>query len=110
MAQGNTYVCWLEEITAKDVARVGGKNASLGTALTDLQQGKKSLERVGKALRQLFRKARFSDEITAAIRRAYRDLSLRYGSETHGYRMGQGWRDRRALYGTGACGDGPFPP
>jgi pyruvate, water dikinase len=114
-----TYVRWFEELSARDVALVGGKNASLGemiralraegicvpdgfattseaydafleangltpkiqAALEDLRQGRKSLEQVGRTLRRLFQRAQFPDDIAAAVRQAYRELSQRYRTE-----------------------------
>jgi len=37
MAQDNPYACWLEDISSEDVARVGGKNASLGEMIRALK-------------------------------------------------------------------------
>jgi pyruvate,water dikinase len=37
MAKKKTYVCWLETLGADDVARVGGKNASLGEMIQALK-------------------------------------------------------------------------
>jgi pyruvate,water dikinase len=117
MAKKTSYIRWFANLGSGDVARVGGKNASLGemiralrhegirvpdgfatTAdaywaflaandlmpkirahLEDLRRGKASLARVGKAIRSLFQRARFSEEIAAAICHAYRELSQRYG-------------------------------
>jgi pyruvate, water dikinase len=37
MAQPTTYIRWFEELSAKDVAQVGGKNASLGEMIRTLK-------------------------------------------------------------------------
>ncbi|MES1240020.1 MAG: phosphoenolpyruvate synthase [Acidobacteriota bacterium] len=112
-------VLWFEDLSASDVLRVGGKNASLGemiralsgqgirvpagfattaeafrelVAANDLagrieleiaawRSGARTLERAGRAIRQLFLKARLPESLTAAILDAYRELSRRYGME-----------------------------
>ena len=43
--------------------------------------GNKSLETAGKAIRTLFRRAKFPEEIATEIRQAYHDLSRRYNTE-----------------------------
>ncbi len=106
----NPYTALLEDLTNDDVARVGGKNASLGEMIRELkQQGVRvpggfattaaayrqmvevndlepaireqmdrlhrdpdSLAEVGKAVRRMFRKAQFPDDIENAVREAYR--------------------------------------
>jgi pyruvate,water dikinase len=50
-------------------------------ALQDLRQGRKSLEQAGRTLRRFFQRAQFPDDIAAAVRQAYRELSRRYRSE-----------------------------
>jgi pyruvate,water dikinase len=56
--------------------------ARIQTQLDELQSGDNpSLEKVGKAIRKLFRRATFPEAIAAEIRQAYHDLSRRYQSE-----------------------------
>src|SRR5919106_1695113 len=119
MTKTKSYIGWFDTLGSHDVARVGGKNASLGemiralkdegirvpdgfatTAeayrafleaneltpkirahLKDLQRDTTSLPRVGKLIRRLFQRARFSEEMAAAICQAYRTLSQRYGTD-----------------------------
>jgi pyruvate,water dikinase len=120
MATQQTVVVWFEDLGSDEVARVGGKNASLGemistlkdegvrvpdgfattadayrtfleanglteriqTHLDKLQNGdNQSLDKVGKAIRKLFRRATFPEEIATEICQAYNDLSRRYQSE-----------------------------
>jgi len=119
MSKKNSYVLSFEEIGAKDVPEVGGKNASLGemidnlksegvrvptgfatTAdgywefleanglpekierrLKDMNQGEKSLEQTGKAIRRLFVRAVFPEGVSLAARNAYQRLCERYGVE-----------------------------
>jgi len=116
MAKTKTYIRWFDDLSAQDVALVGGKNASLGemicslktegihvpagfaitaaayreflranelspkiqALLEDLEQGAKSLEQAGRALRRLIQRARFPKAIASVIRQAYRDLSQHY--------------------------------
>ncbi|MGB3786686.1 MAG: phosphoenolpyruvate synthase [Phormidesmis sp.] len=116
---GPERIAWLESVTNQDVARVGGKNASLGelisqltqagirvpggfaitadayrefveanlltpqiqAQLADWERGTQSLEVTGKAIRRLIRRAPFPPELTSAIKRAYRELSQRHGSD-----------------------------
>ncbi|MCK9275426.1 MAG: phosphoenolpyruvate synthase [Syntrophales bacterium] len=120
MAKSNVYCLPFEEIHSGDVAKVGGKNASLGemigklkekgvqvpdgfatTAdayweflrsndisakieglLADLGNERKSLEQVGKAIRDLFHKSEFPEEISRAVKDAYKALSGKYGRDT----------------------------
>lgn len=49
--------------------------------LTDLQNGDRPLEEIGKAVRQALYDSTFPDEITNAIRKAYRDLSRHYQTD-----------------------------
>jgi pyruvate,water dikinase len=50
--------------------------------LDELHDGdNKSLEKVGKAIRKLFRRTRFPEEIATEIRQAYRELSQRYATD-----------------------------
>src|SRR5919198_433269 len=108
MAPPTSYVRWFDELRAEDVAQVGGKNASLGemicalkhegirvpdgfatTAaayrtfleanLGEFRRERTALEYAGKALRKLVRQAALPDDLMVAIRRAYRELSERYG-------------------------------
>ncbi|MBE0425716.1 MAG: phosphoenolpyruvate synthase [Nitrospirae bacterium] len=46
--------------------------------LNDIKKRKKSLEKAGKSIRQLFLNSEFSEEITNAISDAYRELCKRY--------------------------------
>jgi len=41
----------------------------------------RALEKIGKAIRTLFRRAKFPEEIATEIRQAYHDLSRRYNTE-----------------------------
>lgn len=106
------FVTWLENLSGKDVSSVGGKNASLGEMIRELnEQGIRvpggfattaaayrefiatndlegeireqvdrlhedpdSLPEVGEAIRRLFRKASYPEEIEQAIRGAYGEL------------------------------------
>ncbi|MFO8089886.1 MAG: phosphoenolpyruvate synthase [Desulfatiglandaceae bacterium] len=119
MAKDNDYVAWFENITSADVAKVGGKNASLGEMIRSLKKekirvpdgfattakayrefldandlsirikeqlelwknGEKTLEKVGKSIRKLFKKSRFPEAIAEKIREAYKELSHGYNSE-----------------------------
>jgi len=119
MGKDSLYILSFEEIGAEDVAKVGGKNASLGemighlkeegvrvpdgfalTAraywefleagdlaekikrhLAELSQGKKSLDKTGKAVRRLFKRSAFPEGITVAIGNAYKRLWEKYKSE-----------------------------
>lgn len=58
--------------------RLTGEIQSL---LEDLQKGEKQLAQVGKAIRRLFRKPAFPEEISQAICEAYRSLSERSGKQ-----------------------------
>ncbi|MEJ2025561.1 MAG: PEP/pyruvate-binding domain-containing protein, partial [Deltaproteobacteria bacterium] len=49
--------------------------------LKDFNQGDKSLEQTGKAIRRLFGKAAFPEGISLAVRNAYQKLCERYGVE-----------------------------
>lgn len=44
-------------------------------------EGKQSLEKTGKAIRHLFRKASFPEDVSSAIAQAYRELGERYNME-----------------------------
>ncbi|MBD3345159.1 MAG: phosphoenolpyruvate synthase [Chitinivibrionales bacterium] len=46
--------------------------------INDLKKGDKSLEKVGKSIRQLFLKSHFPDDISQEIRDSYNELSKRY--------------------------------
>ncbi|MDT8271749.1 MAG: phosphoenolpyruvate synthase [Desulfomonilia bacterium] len=119
MKQTATYIRWFEDLTSKDVASVGGKNASLGdmirtlksrgirvpsgfattadayreyleysgiekdirSLLDDFSKGKKSLEKIGKSIRTLFRTHDFPPQLTEEIRDAYQRLSERYKAD-----------------------------
>jgi pyruvate, water dikinase len=110
--QRNHYVALLKDLTNDDVARVGGKNASLGEMIRELKaQGVRvpggfattaaayrrfvevnelgpsirdqidrlhgdpdSLAEVGKAVRRMFQKADFPDDIAEVVHDAYRAL------------------------------------
>ena len=50
----------------------------LESHLQALEKGEKSLEETGKAVRRLFLRARFPEDIAQDIREAYRELSRRY--------------------------------
>lgn len=118
-APKNDYVRQFADLTASDIAIVGGKNASLGemirslkgkgvavptgfattanaywkfleannlidpvqSFLTELKNGDRPLEEIGKAIRQAFYQSTFPDEIATSIREAYRDLSRHYQTE-----------------------------
>jgi pyruvate,water dikinase len=111
--RATSYVVALDSVGVRDVARVGGKNASLGEMMRHLasggvrvpagfattaaayreyiaangiavelgaklagfKQGRAPLAETGAAIRQLFLDGEFPDEIAAAIRSAYRELS-----------------------------------
>ncbi len=115
------YVVWFENLSVQDISRVGGKNASLGEMIRELdgqgvrvpggfattskaywefvqandlqeplkkalarfQGDKLSLEKTGRAIRRLFLNSEFPQPISKAIRDAYRELSRRYGTESH---------------------------
>lgn len=115
MAGENEQVIWFEHLRRTDVARVGGKNASLGEMIQDLtpkgiavpagfattaeaywhyvdangirdkiaaligdwQQGKAGLAETGAAIRKLFLRGEWPDDLAAAIQIAYAALSRR---------------------------------
>jgi len=52
--------------------------------LQDLSKGKKSLQKVGKAIRRLFSKASFSKELTKVIVDSYDQLSSKYNTKNLG--------------------------
>ncbi len=117
MTDSSRYVVRFEALERTDVARVGGKNASLGEmvrhlggqgvsvppgfattsdaywsfvdanglrevivgAVRDLDNGRASLAETGQALRRAFLKGQWPNDITDAIRTAYRDLGHRVG-------------------------------
>ena len=119
MTKDNDYVAWFENITSADVAKVGGKNASLGEMIRSLKKekirvpdgfattakayrefldandlsirikeqlelwknGEKTLEKVGKSIRKLFKESRFPEAIAEKICEAYKELSHGYNSE-----------------------------
>ncbi len=54
---------------------------SIQSLLEAFKNGEKSLEQAGKAIRRLFSRARFPEEIALAIENAYRELSRRYNAE-----------------------------
>jgi pyruvate,water dikinase len=58
--------------------KVNGLGDKIEALLKDWRQGAKSLEETGKAIRRLFLRAHFSQEIIAAISIAYHELSRRY--------------------------------
>ncbi|MBE9075698.1 phosphoenolpyruvate synthase [Romeria aff. gracilis LEGE 07310] len=55
--------------------------AEIQAQMSALEQGKQSLEATGKAIRRLIKTADFSEELSNAIRQAYRELSQRYGRD-----------------------------
>lgn len=115
--QPNPLIIWFEAIGRGDIARVGGKNASLGElvcALTpqgirvppgfattaeaywtfvrtngleeqmrrflgELEEGKISLDEAGRAIRNLFLRGDWPEEIANGITAAYRQLCERTG-------------------------------
>ncbi|MBX4988188.1 phosphoenolpyruvate synthase [Rhizobium lentis] len=119
MDGGMEQVIWFEHLRRGDIARVGGKNASLGEMIQDLspkgiaipagfattadaywhyvdangirdkvaagivdwQQGKASLAEAGSAIRKLFLRGDWPQDLANAIRAAYAELSKRIGSE-----------------------------
>jgi len=118
MTSQDDYILWFDQLNAKDISRVGGKNASLGEMITtmkekdilvpdgfatttsayweflkendmqdqikkkleELQQGKASLKETGKDVRKLFYKGKMPENVDLAIRKAYQELGVRYGS------------------------------
>ncbi len=118
-SKDKALVCWFEELGARDVPIVGGKNASLGemfntlkqkgirvtdgfatTAkaywefleynsllepiqgyLGELERGELTLEQTGKTIRRLILRARFPEELSAAIHDAYKELNRRFNAE-----------------------------
>ena len=126
MEKENKYIRWFEDLSSKDVALVGGKNASLGemirmigemtsmlkdeairvpdgfattaeaywkfleandlkakigSYLEEMKNGKRSLEKTGKSIRDLFLKGDFTKEIAEAIQNAYHKLCERYHTD-----------------------------
>jgi len=53
----------------------------LANELAALRSGDRSLEQTGKAVRRLLLDAEFPEETAAVVRRAYRELSKRYGTD-----------------------------
>lgn len=112
-----TPILWFETLRREDVAKVGGKNASLGEMVRSLgergvrvppgfataadaywrfveaialgeqikarlaafQSGKSSLAETGSAIRSAFLKAKWPEDLSAAIDDAYRQLGERIG-------------------------------
>ena len=110
------FVLRFDEVSSRDGAHVGGKNAALGemiralkrqgvrvpggfattadafrlfvrennidnkvrAEIERLEKGRKSLAAVGKALRALFLKAKFPEQVETQLRDAYRNLCERY--------------------------------
>ncbi|PYJ16971.1 MAG: phosphoenolpyruvate synthase [Verrucomicrobia bacterium] len=110
------FVVRFDEVSSRDGAKVGGKNAALGemiralkkqgvrvpdgfattadafrlfvrenkidkkirAEIERLKKGTKSLRAAGKALRALFLKGKFPEQVEEHIREAYRDLCERY--------------------------------
>ena len=58
--------------------KVNGLGVKIAAMLADWRQGAKSLEETGKAIRRLFLRAHFPQEIVAAISIAYHELGRRY--------------------------------
>ncbi|HIK28428.1 MAG: phosphoenolpyruvate synthase [Oscillatoriaceae bacterium SKW80] len=56
-------------------------NDKIQLLLEKFKSGEKSLEQTGKAIRRLFSRAQFPEEIALAIENAYRELSRRYHTE-----------------------------
>jgi pyruvate, water dikinase len=119
MADKKSYIRWFEELSSKDVEKVGGKNASLGEMVKNLKQkgievpdgfattaeaywryleandikekiesllqemedGEKTLAKNGTAIRNLFLRGSFPEEIANAIGDAYHELCKRYETE-----------------------------
>jgi pyruvate,water dikinase len=117
MTKDHEMVLWFEMVGRDDVARVGGKNASLGemvrnlqpegiavpsgfattadaywrfvdanglretirAALDDFKAGLAPLAETGLAVRRAFLRGAWPEEIAAAIRESYRELSRRVG-------------------------------
>ena len=115
-------VVWFQDVGSDDVSSVGGKNASLGEMLQELESKgvpvpdgfattasayraflkkndladkieslvsdyrneKKSLHEVGRTIRHLFAEADFPEDVADAIRKAYAELSEKYGTENVG--------------------------
>jgi pyruvate,water dikinase len=67
-----TAAAYREFLHANDL---GGK---IGALLADWQQGTRSLEETGKAIRRLFLRSQFPPGMAAQIRDAYHELSRRY--------------------------------
>ncbi len=55
--------------------------AKIKERITELKQGKKSLENVGRSLRKLFQSAKFPEEISSQIRSFYQELGEKYNVE-----------------------------
>ncbi len=119
MSASSPHLLWFEKVGRGDVARVGGKNASLGEmvanlagkgvrvppgfattadaywrfveanglkkktaqALADLAAGKTTLAETGSAIRALFIKGEWPDDMAKAIREAYAELCRRAGNK-----------------------------
>ena len=58
-----------------------GLRPKIEALLQELSKGKKSLQKVGKAIRQLFYKARFSKDLEKVILESYDQLSKKYGTK-----------------------------
>ncbi len=54
---------------------------AIQSQLQDLEEGKTSLEKAGKAIRRMFRRSRFPEAIAKKISQAYRELGDRYNTE-----------------------------
>jgi len=118
VTNNTNYIMWLKNIGLNDLAKVGGKNASLGemtralqdkgikvprgfaissdaywaflktnalepkieSELKNLENGTKSLSRVGESIRRLILNSSFPDDLETAIRSAYGELSRKYES------------------------------
>jgi pyruvate, water dikinase len=81
----NEYVAWLEDLGSGDVARVGGKNASLGEMIRSLKdEGVRvpdGFATTADAIRRLFLDGEFPKPIRDSVARAYRELSRRSGMD-----------------------------
>ncbi len=69
-----------------DFLEANDLNERITTNLEDMRSGKKSLEKAGRAIRKLFVKTHFPEEIASEIKEAYGELSTRSErEETNGH-------------------------